>query len=254
MNYKEQFENLTFKDDFMFGVVMSDLSIAKRVLAVILADEIPDIENCELQKNIDNDYESHAVRYDVYIKTKDGNKAYIIEMQNANNLRLPKRCRYYQASSDMDFLSKGKLYTELPQNYVIFVCDFDHFGKDKAIYRFENYCKEDNISLGDDTYKVFLNINGKTERKELQNFMSYIQDNTPNDDLTQDIQSRISNAKHDEKLYSSYVKEQQNGLLLRQDGKLSVIKGLLDIGRSIKEIADFFKTDEESILNILAQG
>ena len=41
----KRYEELEFRDDFMFGVVMSDLSIAKRVISVILADEIPDIIN-----------------------------------------------------------------------------------------------------------------------------------------------------------------------------------------------------------------
>ncbi len=264
MSFKKQFQSLTFRDDFMFGVVMSDLSIAKRVISVILADEIPDIENCELQKSVDNDYDSHSVRYDVYVRTKDGTKVYVVEMQNADNGVLVKRSRYYQSASDMDFLAKGRPYSELPETYVIFICNFDIFGRDKAFYRFENYCIGEGIALGDETYKVFLNINGKTDRKELQSLMSYISGNTPDDELTEKIQDKVDAAKHDGKLYSSFIKEYQNSLSIKEEGrkegrregekkgKLEMIKSLLGIGRSIKEIAEFYKTDEAEIRGILA--
>ena len=219
MSFKKQYQNLHFKDDFMFGVVMSDINIAKKVLSVILAEDIPNIENCELQKVVDNDTASHGVRYDVYIQTEDGKKVYDIEMQTANNDDLPKRSRYYQSSSDMDFLSKGKLYKHLPENYVIFICEFDLFGKQNAVYKFENYCVKEQIYLSDKTYKIFLNTTGKTERKELQNLMTYITDNIPNDSLTNEIDNKITNARHSGKLYSSYIKEQQNAMMLEEKAR-----------------------------------
>ena len=257
----------------MFGVVMSDISIARKVLSVILAEEIPHIENCELQKVVDNDIMSHGVRYDVYIKTSDGTKVYDIEMQLVNWGDLPKRCRYYQSSSDMDFLSKGKPYKDLPESYVIFICEFDLFGKGSAIYRFENYCAEENVYLHDETYKFFLNTTGKTQRKELQNLMTYIKNNIPNDDLTNEIQDKIITAQHSGKLYSSYIKEQQNAMLLeekaraegraegiaegeargeekgRAKGRADSIRQLIKKGLSAAKIIDLFDlSDDEAKL------
>lgn len=52
--------------------------------------------------------------------------------------------------------------------------------------------------------------------------MSYISDNTPNDELTNDIQNRVDIAVHDGKLYSSFVKEQQNTLLLKEEDRKKV--------------------------------
>ncbi len=260
MDFRKQYESLQFKDDFMFGVVMSDLNIAKRVIKVILAEEIPDIEQCELQKSVKNDALSHAVRYDVYIRTPDGKKVYDIEMQTTNSDDLPKRSRYYQSSSDIDFLRQGKMYRDLPQTYIIFICPFDLFGKNQAIYKFENYCVEENIPLCDQAYKIFLNTTGKTSRKELENLMTYTNNNVPNDDLTNDIQKKIQLAQHDDKLYSTYIKEQQNTMLAeekgraegRAEGRIELIKNLINVGRSIKEIAEFFKTDETEIQKLLA--
>ena len=74
MYSKQQFENLPFKSDIMFGAVLQDLTLAKRVLGVILAEEIPDIDHCEIQKVVQSNVVSHGGRYDVYIKTSDGTK------------------------------------------------------------------------------------------------------------------------------------------------------------------------------------
>lgn len=246
MDFRKKYESLKFKDDFMFGVVMSDVNIAKRVISVILAEEIPDIESCELQKVVENGSSIHGVRYDVYIKTENGQKVYNVEMQTAKNDHLPKRSRYYQSTSDADFLKKGDKYRDLPESYVIFICEFDLFEKGKAIYKFENYCLEEGIPLSDKTYKFFLNTTGKTQRKELQILMTYIRDNIPGDSLTDDIQSKVDEVQHDGKLFSSYIKEQQNAMLLEEKG----IKEGIEIGRAEGEA----KGRADSIKQLLKKG
>jgi predicted transposase YdaD len=63
----------------------------------------------------------------------------------------------------------------------------------------------------------------------------------------------------DDMLYSTYVHQQQERLLAeekgraegRAEGRIDLIKNLLNVGRSIKEIADFFKTDESEINSLL---
>ena len=218
MDFRKQYESLQFKDDFMFGAVMRDIHIAKKVLCVILAEEIPDIEYCEIQKVVKNSVASHGVRYDVYIKTPDGTKVYNIEMQTTNHY-LQKRSRYYLSSSDIDFLSEGKPYTGLPQTYIIFICPFDLFGRNKAVYKFENYCVEENIPLCDESYHIFVNTAGTTPRKELQNLMDYINTNIPNDDLTAAIQNKVRETRHDDMLFSTYLHQQQEQLLAEAKGR-----------------------------------
>ena len=270
MYSKQQFENLPFKSDIMFGAVLQDLTLAKRVLAVILAEEIPDIEHCEIQKVVQSNVVSHGVRYDVYIKTSDGTKIYDIEMQTTNNDNLPKRSRYYLSASDMECLNRGKTYDDLPRTYIIFICPFDIFGGNKALYKFENYCVEENLPLNDQSYHVFVNTMGTTQRKELYNLMEYINTNIPTDELTSDLNKRLQEVRHDDMLYSTYVHQQQDRLMAEKkaraegraegkaegkaEGRIDLIKNLLNVGRSIKEIADFFKTDENEINRLLASG
>ena len=53
-----------------------------------------------------------------------------------------KRTRYYHSQIDMELLQSGASYSELPDTYVIFICDFDPFGKEKYCYTFDNKCEE----------------------------------------------------------------------------------------------------------------
>ncbi len=55
---------------------------------------------------------------------------------------LGKRSRYYQSQMDMELLLSREAYSELPDIYVIFICDFDPFDEEKYRYTFEMNCKE----------------------------------------------------------------------------------------------------------------
>ena len=84
--------------------------------------------------------------------------SYDVEMQVANQYNLPKRMRYYQAVLDIAFLDKGYSYKALNNSVIIFVCLFDPIGNNRAIYTFENICREDKtIPLQDGTKKIILN-------------------------------------------------------------------------------------------------
>lgn len=76
--------------------------------------------------------EYKGVRLDVYAKDEN-NTRYNIEMQVAKKPALGRRTRYYQSQMDMELLLSGQEYKELPNSYVIFICDFDPFGKGNTV-------------------------------------------------------------------------------------------------------------------------
>ena len=79
-------------------------------------------------------------------------------MQKGKNKNLAKRSRYYQGSIDLDLITKGENYNKLKKSFVIFICTFDPFGRDRHLYTFENRCNEEyDLLLGDETSKIFLN-------------------------------------------------------------------------------------------------
>lgn len=63
---------------------------------------------------------------------------------------LGKRSRYYHSQIDMELLLSGMPYELLSDVYVIFICDFDPFGRNMYRYTFDARCKEDTgLSLKD---------------------------------------------------------------------------------------------------------
>ena len=100
--------------------------------------------------------------------------------------QLPKRSRYYQDIIDLKLIEKGQAYDILKTSYVIFICTFDFFEKNKSIYEFENICVDDSdIKLNDGTHKIFLNTKGNRDgiSEELQMLLDYFDGREPESQL-----------------------------------------------------------------------
>ncbi len=125
-------KSIVYHPEFMFGAVMMDEENCKGLLERVL--EIP-IERVEVsrEKSIVYHPEYKGVRLDVYAKD-EYQSHYNVEMQVERKAALGKRSRYYQSQMDMELLLSGEDYSELPNTYVIFICDFDPFGEEKYRY------------------------------------------------------------------------------------------------------------------------
>ena len=178
MRKKQRLKELTIKDNFMFGAVMINEDNCKGLLERVL--EIP-IERVDVSKEKSMVYhpEYKGVRLDVYAKDEKQTR-YNVEMQVEKKPALGKRSRYYQSQMDMEMLLAGEDYKELPNTYVILICDFDPFGEGKYRYTFQSMCKEsENANLKDGRTILFLNTHGKNEcevPKELVTLLQYMKE------------------------------------------------------------------------------
>ena len=176
---ERKFQDLTIKNNFMFGAVMAEPKNCKGVIELVLGIEIDHVEVSK-EKSMVYHPEYKGVRLDVYAKDEN-NTRYNIEMQVAKKPALGRRTRYYQSQMDMELLLSGQEYKELPNSYVIFICDFDPFGKRKYCYTFQPKCKEDpEVDLEDGRCCVFLSTYGENEEevpRELVNFLKFVKAN-----------------------------------------------------------------------------
>ena len=83
----KDFTRLQFSDDFMFGIVMRNEKICKRILEIILDLKISQITYPEGQKSIDMTVAAKSIRLDVFvifICTDDpfGRDAYVYTFEN----------------------------------------------------------------------------------------------------------------------------------------------------------------------------
>ena len=229
---RKDIQDLTIADDFMFGAVMRDPKLCKPLLEEILNLKIKHLEYPERQKVLDERYDSKSVRLDIYVED-DKKTVYNIEMQTTDKTNLPKRMRYYQGMIDLNILNKGIEYKKLNKSFVIFICTFDPFKKNRYIYTFQNICKEDtSILLKDDEIKVAINVNGTVGNisKELKAVLDYIAKGIANTNYTKNLDAAVQRVKNDEEWRHEYMTLYMRDMENQEIGK--------KIGKKIGKLAD----------------
>lgn len=130
----------------MFAIVMRDEELCVELLQRIIPGRkirqvrfpetsVINLEYLETEKTLIPGLLGKIVRLDVLFKDYD--TWYIIEMQVQDTGELPKRSRFYHFSLDTFILNQGQSFSELKPCYVIFICMFDLFEQDEAMYSFQ---------------------------------------------------------------------------------------------------------------------
>ena len=208
MSRFKDWDDLTIADDFLFCRVMRNEQICRQLLELILHVKVGKIKFLTSQHEIEIDPQSKAIAMDVYLRDED--KVVNVEMQNGHRLELPKRTRYYQAVADVDNTSPGKSYTDMKDNYVIFICTFDPFLLGNAIYEFENICMscKPPLPLNDGTHKIFLNTTADDLTlldPDLKLFYDYVRCGTAESQLTERINGEITAIKKNREARRKYM-------------------------------------------------
>ena len=108
-------------------------------------------------------------------------------------------------------MKKGRHIDILKTSYVIFICTFDFFEKNRSIYEFENICVDDSdIKLNDGTHKIFLNTKGNRDgiSEELQMLLDYFDGREPESQLAKDIDRKVFEARNNKQWRREYMSYQ----------------------------------------------
>ena len=247
MKRKKQLKELTLKDNFMFGAVMMEEENCKRFLELALGFPIERVEVSK-EKSIVYHPEYKGVRLDVYAKNEH-NTRYNVEMQVAKKAELGKRVRYYHGQIDMELLLSGSDYTELPEVYVIFICDFDPFGKKKYRYTFTKQCEEEpGAQLQEGCKSIFLSTRGENGRevpRELVSFLNFVKADLSEsetdfkDDFVEKLQNTIRRIKSNREMEERFMIFEEMLRDERAEGKAeAVLEMLLELMNDLGEIPD----------------
>ncbi len=202
------FEELTFHDDFMFGIVMQDREICREALECMLGMKIARVDYAEPQRTLDPLYTAHGVRLDVYVQ--DSDRVYDVEIQNRDLHDLGRRIRYYQSMLDSDTLLKGEDYGGLKESIIIFLCRFDPYKRGIPWYTVRRTCREDESVDVDDAATVHvLNCRAyaRVKNPKLRAFMKYVQTDEAESEFTRRLRKMVEVQKSIEgtkKLYFSW--------------------------------------------------
>ena len=141
---RKRLQDLTIKDAFMFAAVMSDAEQCRHLLELVLEMKILEV-NVVAEKTISYHPEYHGVRLDVMAEEAGTKRRFNVQVKTETVLA--KRSRYYHAQMDMDALLTGETYDQLPDTYVIFICDIVPFDSRLYRYNIRNVVRETNELL-----------------------------------------------------------------------------------------------------------
>ena len=263
-------EELSFRDDYMFKRVMSHKRFCKKMLEKILRVKIQDIRYLEDEKTIKTAYESKGIRLDVYVED-DKNTVYNVELQvrKPENDGLIRRMRYYQSMIDGDLLLAGARYDTLKDTIIIFICPFEILDGKRHIYTFRNICVEDGYTvMPDGTTKILLSTKGKLAdvTPDMKAFLEYVDGKTVEDDFVKEIDCEINNIKGQEAERVSYmtyamkIQEERDEARAegraegKSEGKNEIVIELLKAKQPISFIAQVSKFSIERIIEIGKQN
>lgn len=259
---RKRLQELTIKNNFMFGAVMCDENNCQGLLERIL--QIP-IERIVVSKEKTIVYHPayKGIRLDVYANDENGTH-YDIEMQALQRPAIEKRSRYYHSQMDMEQLLSGEDYDRLSDSYVIFICDFDPFGEKKYCYTFENTCREDkNLILKDGRKSIFLSTKGENDQevaKSLVRFLHFVNADLSesekdfHDEFIENIQKSVKHVKESREMEERFMLFQEllrdERMEGREEGRAEgYVEGYVFAVLSIlEEKGDIPKECEKSIL------
>lgn len=190
-------------------------------------------------------------------------------MQVLRKPAIEKRARYYHGQIDMEILLSGLSYKELPDTYVIFICDFDPYGKGKYRYTRKVICQEEpELSMEDGAHTIFLSTKGTNADEvpiELVRFLEFVgtplqdSDKDFNDDFIRRLQKSIREVKASREMgarymtFEEYLKEEREEA--KEEGArnkvIELVKKKLAKGRSVEQIADALEESIETVQTII---
>ena len=160
-----------------------------------------------------------------------------MEMQVTLQKFLPKRSRYYHDQIDMDALLAGDSYENLPDTYVIFICDFDPFGDGLYRYSTGTYCRETGNLVNDGVETIYLNAHGKNRNdipEELLQFLDYVKNTgrkevvSTIDPFVRHLQDTIDKIKLNRGMEERYMLLEEMMRNEKREGKQECLLALLE--------------------------
>lgn len=226
---RKTLQELTLKDNFLFAAVMTDPENCRQLLELALGLEIEYVE-IDTEKSIVYHPEYRGVRLDVYARDEHHTR-FNVEMQVAKQA-IKKRVRYYHSQMDMELILTGTPYEELPDCYVLFLCDFDPFGIGKYRYTLKHiFAEADKFTYDDGSHTVFLSTKGQNAEEvppQLVSFLKYVaaelNESTADfgDEFVAKLQKSVKKIKADREMGGRYMLFEE---LLRNEHKEGFAEG-----------------------------
>ena len=214
-------------DDFMRCLFKENIPLTQHVLQVITGKADLIITSVETQADMKRLVGARSICLDAY-GIDSTNKKYDLEVQRADKGAGVHRARYHSSVLDIENLSAGQEFDELPDTYTIFITENDIFGKGEPFYSVERI----NITTGDafNDGEHILYVNGAYRgNDEIGNLMHDFCCSDADDMINKDLADRTRYFKETEEGVSAVCKvmeEMRNEK--ERETLLTAIRNLID--------------------------
>ena len=157
-------------DNFMNVCLDKNKEAAELILKIVLGREDLSVIEVNNQKEIDN-LIGRGVVLDVLAIDTLGNN-YDIEIQRSDSGAIPRRARFHSSIIDVNMLMKGESFSELCENYVIFINENDVLGMNKPVYVINRFIDGENVQFEDGSHIIYVNASMKSPDTPLGRLMS----------------------------------------------------------------------------------
>lgn len=131
---QKKVDEATPMDDMVIRLMLrKNLSLAELICRVILTEKDLNVVSVETQYDASRGGIARGVTLDAIIKD-EANRVHNIEVQIDTRGLSPERGRYHASILDVECLDTGDDFTDLPETFVIFICDHDPYKMGKKVY------------------------------------------------------------------------------------------------------------------------
>jgi len=143
-------------DDFMRCLFKDNIPLAQLVLRIITGKDDLVITDCQTQVDMKRLAGARSVCLDAYGTDSTGKK-YDLEIQRAGKGAEPHRARYHSSVMDVENLSAGQEFSELPDTYTIFITEQDLYGMGRPTYSIERVNLDTGKPFEDGEHILYVN-------------------------------------------------------------------------------------------------
>ena len=194
--YLEKIKQLRLMDDTFFNSCFDgNIPCMEVVLRAVLGNDRLRVTEVITQQSVPNLY-GRAVRFDAL--ATDGENIYDVEIQRSDEGAIPRRARFNSSMIESREVSKGTLFSDLPETHVIFITEHDVWKRGKSLYKVRRTF-EDTEEVFDDGAHI-LYVNGECQSESpLGRLMHDFFCSDPNDMYSDVLAERVRFFKEDEK-------------------------------------------------------
>ena len=127
---------------------------SKKFLGTLIGTKISEFKQIYRGTDLEDIFDVGAPMPDIMLEDTDKN-CYIIQYMRDEKFDLEELRRYYQQTVDDYYYHRSRSATDLPEVYIIFICNYDYFGLGLAMYYTED--TSDGIEVVDGRHMVVLN-------------------------------------------------------------------------------------------------